>query len=916
MQQPGNVSLDILLATRFSIPRLRASFVPRPRLITKLDQAITHKLTLISAPAGSGKTTILSEWIAGNPDLPVAWLSLEKGDNDLVRFWHYCIAALRKFQPDLGETALALLASLPSSQPPSIEAVLITLLNDLAALADDFMLVLDDYHVIASTTIHRSLEFLLHYLPEHVHIVITCRSDPPLPLSRLRALSEMIEIRATDLRFTFEEATAFLQQVMHIQLSPEDISTLEQRTEGWVTGLQLAALSLQGQRDSSAFVASFSGCDRYVLDYLLEEVLQQQPEPVQTFLMETSILNRLTAPLCNALCDRRDGQEMLEKLERANLFLVPLDNERRWYRYHHLFADLLRYRLQQLVPERFIDLHTRAAQWYEDNGIMIEAVHHALTIKDFVRAARLITGMAESMLMRGEAMTVFNWLNQLPTSLLYSQPELSLAYALALLALSQFDAVEPYLQYVEDALILANEGYRQRDDEVQYMKGRIAAARSTVIANLGDYPRAIELAHLALSSLPEQDVLARGMVTLNLGDAYLAVGDSSRAELAFTESIALNKKANSHLVTITTICSLGKLHALGGRLHKAVELYQQALHLANALSRREGLIVPSAGKAYIFLGEVLLEWNDLDTALSHAMQGIELCKQWQHLEHLIEGYLLLIHVQLSRGNRAEAENALTELEHLVHDETLPSETVQATSNYKRAGFLDEMAAIKAHLWFVYDDLDAVAHWIYERALSIDDHDLSFFRGYIILTRLLFAQRRYDQALKLTERLFAFAAQRGWFRGTLELLILQALTLNAQGTTARALRSLIQALSLAQPAGYIRTFIDYGASISGLLQRATSHDLVGDYARTLLLACRDSMPPSSSPATTLVSPLSEREREILRLLATGMSNRDIAEALVITVGTVKWYVNSIYGKLNVRSRTQAVARARETGILPS
>ncbi len=470
VDQPGNISPDtILLATRFSIPRPRASFVPRSRLTMRLNQATSHKLTLISAPAGSGKTTVLSEWIAENT-LPVAWLSLDEGDNDLVRFWRYCIAALRKFQPDLGGTALTLLHT---TQPPAIEAVLIALLNDIALLPHKIILMLDDYHVIVSPIIHRSLTFLLDHLPEHMHVIMTCRSDPPLPLPRLRARGELIEIRTPDLRFTFDEAITFLEQVMHVQLSREDIAILERRTEGWVTGLQLAGLSLQGRQDSSDFVRSFSGNNRYVLDYLLEEVLHRQPEHIQTFLLETAILNRLTGPLCNVICDRHDGQEMLETLERANLFLVPLDTTRCWYRYHHLFADLLRHRLQQSAPEHLTDLHRRAVQWYEGQGMMIDAITHALAMQDFVYTARLISEVAEAMLMRGEAMTVANWLKQLPDALIHSEPKLSLAYALALLALSQFDAVEPYLQHAEHSLIQENEEHLQHfscESEVQYMK--------------------------------------------------------------------------------------------------------------------------------------------------------------------------------------------------------------------------------------------------------------------------------------------------------------------------------------------------------------------------------------------------------------------------------------------------------------
>ncbi len=549
-----------LLTTKIQPPRARAAQVARPRLTARLEQAIGHQLTLISAPAGSGKTTLLSEWLV-NCSAPFAWVALDEEDNDAARFMGYCIAALRTLSPQLGATAMALLQT-----PEPLEPVLITLMNELISLQQtDFLLILDDYHLIHNQAIQRAMTFLLEHQPAHMHLVIASRVDPPFPLARLRARGELNELHLGDLRFTPEETIDFCQQVMGLHLDPEHIATLEERTEGWIAGLQLAALSLHGRQSSAevaAFVRSFSGRDRYVLDYLLEEVLQRLPAATLEFLLNTSVLDRLSPSLCAAVHDQHEPL-LLQELERANLFLVPLDNERCWYRYHHLFAELLRVQLRQRYPEREITLYQRAAQWYERHSMPTEAVSYALAAGDFERAARLINEVAESMLKRGEAATVAGWLKQLPDELVRSQPVLSLASAMTPLATSHFEQVEDYVQAAEQGLPSCEEA---AEASVRSLLGRIYAARATVASNQGEHERTIDLSHRALELLPAEDLLAHGIILLNLGDAYEESLDFAQAERFLQEAITLNQTASNVLVTVTAMGSLGELQEQRGQL--------------------------------------------------------------------------------------------------------------------------------------------------------------------------------------------------------------------------------------------------------------------------------------------------------------------------------------------------------------
>jgi len=900
---PGSVPHRApLLSTKLYIARPRPDLLPRPRLTQRLNDGLHRKLTLISAPAGFGKTTLLSEWSLQSKR-PVAWISLDEGDNDPARFWAYFIAALQTLQVNVGDAALA---AFQSPQPPPMEVVLTALINEIAIIPEPFALVLDDYHVIETQPVHSALTFLLNHLPPQMHLIIATRADPPLPLARLRGRGQLTELREADLRFTTDEAAAFLNQAMGLNLSAEQVAALEERTEGWIAGLQLAALSMQGRSDIPGFIAAFAGSHRYILDYLAEEVLQRQPEGVQTFLLQTAILDRLSGPLCDTVTGQGDSQTMLERLERANLFLVPLDEERRWYRYHRLFAELLRAYLQREQPNRVPGLHRRASEWYEQNGLLAEAVGHALAAKDFERAARLVEQAAPQMLMRGELVTLLGWLAALPDERIRAWPALCTYYAWVLTLTGQLDAVEPRLQDAEQGL--------QPDipaAELQDLLGQIAAIRAYIAALHRDVPHAIELARQALEHLPEENPAVRAFVAFTLGGACLLSDDVAEACQAFAEASALGRAAGNVHVAIPALCNLAGLRALQGQLHQAAGLYQEALELAtpslaHQREGRGGRTLPVAAMAYSGLGGLLYEWNDLEGAMRHLREGIEQSKQWGNVDALASSYARVARVLQAQGDEAGALEALKEAGQLVRRHAVIPTTAA------------RVAAYQASLWLAQGNLGAATRWVQERGLSVDD-ELGYLREpeHIALARVLIAQGKYDEALQFLARLRQAAETRGRMGSLIEILVLQALALQSQGNTTQAMPALERALSLAEPEGYVRLFVDEGAPMAKLLRQALSRGIAPNYVSRLLAAFgaeEQRGEEAEKRAPLLLEPLSERELEVLRLLAAGLSNREIAEKLIVAVGTVKAHIHNIYGKLGVQSRTQAVARARELGIL--
>jgi LuxR family maltose regulon positive regulatory protein len=885
-----------------------------------LNEGMNRKLTLVCAPAGFGKTTLLSEWrmIHLDSEYPLAWLSLEEADNDPTRFLTYLIAALQVIEADVGDVVLA---SLRSPQPPPTESLLTALINDIASIPEDFTLVLDDYHLIANEAVHDKLNFLLDHLPPQAHLIISSRAEPPLPLARLRARGQMTEIRADDLRFTPEETGAFLQGPMGLNLPEGSVAALEERTEGWIVGLQLAALSMQGREDISGFLATLRGSNRYVLDYLAEEVLRRQPDDLGAFLLQTSILDRMSGPLCDAVTDRKDGQEMLESLERANLFTIPLDEERRWYRYHHLFSEFLRERLHRTQPDQEPRLHRKASTWYEHDGLVHEAVDHALAAADLETAARLIEENFRDMLAHGEATLLLNWLEELPEELLRSRPRLCIPCAWARLLTGQSEDAELCVQDLE-RMVDADADFPpdrnevpSSNEELAAVSGEAAAIRAFIVRTRGDVSRSLELSRRALGLLREDNFTLRGIVALNLGGAYSMSGDLAAAEAALTEAITASRRANNAFGVLLAMRELAELQVMGGRLHRAADLYRQSLRLA------EQRPFPAASLAHVGMGELLYEWNDLDGAMHHLTEGIELGERSGSTNIIFPSHFLLARVKWAQGDLDGAARIIQEDEHSVHSLNLSSRD------------LNRIVAYGAWLRLAQGDASAAARLLRQRSISVDDQvdHLSIFE-HLVLARVLIAQNENDVGLDLLERLLGVAEATQSMGSAIEILVVLALAVGAQGDEVQALAALERALSLAEPESYIRTFVDEGTPMAALLQKILrarrrrrligSQDASQGYVGALLTAFgRSSGSPAPRTETELLQavqplpdPLSEREMEVLRLVAAGNSNREISAQLFVSVDTVKKHLTHIFVKLGVSSRTQALARARELGLI--
>ncbi len=909
-----------LLRTKLYAPPPRPNLVARPRLIERIDQGLRagHRLTLVSAPAGYGKTTLLSAWWAANRDQErkLAWLSLDERDNDPARFWAYVIGALQTLRSDLGQEALS---QLQAPQPPPIEGLLTQLLNQIAtafpptSLSPQLILLLDDYHVIETPAIDEALAFLIDHLPPQLHLVIATRADPGLPLPRLRARGQLTEIRAADLRFTAGEAADFLNQTMGLDLTVDDVATLEARTEGWIAGLQLVALSMRSSEDPSGFIADLTGSDRFILDYLAAEVLRQQPAARQTFLLQTSILDRLCGPLCDAVLtsdEAGSSQQMLEALEADNLFIVPLDNERRWYRYHRLFADFLRSRLNQVHPDQVPELHRRAAAWHERNALAAEAIEHALRGQDFDRAADLIEEITRTLLVQGEVTTLLHWFEQLPEDLFRARSRLSICYAQTLTSANQLDRIETYLRYAEESQDTAG-------PRADLLMGRVSAVRAYTSFFAGDVYRAAELARRAYTLLPEDDAFFRSVASWFIGLAQLFGHDAAAADQAFTKSMDLGTTAGSSLTTLLSIFVRGHLNFLRGDLHGAEALFRMGERIVGVEDGAERDVAatapPSLSVIYQGLGNLHREWNELETAARYLTQSIELSKRWGNGEILVDTYLLLARVRYAQGDRAGVEEALRRAEVIVQEGQISSLTVRQVRAYEVRFWVREGALDDAATW--------AAAWK-QSALLPDDAQAAFFLRWIeesALVQLLIAQRRFDQSLDVLDHLSQRAKVGDWDGILIELLALQALALQGQGETEEALLALDRALALGEPEGYVRTFVDLGAEMAHLLRRATARGVGGNYARHLLDTieaerAQTPAPPPPPSAEGLIEPLTDREGEVLRLIAAGLTNQQIADELFIAHSTVKTHINNLYGKLDVSRRTQAVARARELGLL--
>ena len=909
-----------ILATKLYIPPPRPKIVPRPRLIERLNAGLTagSRLTLISAAAGFGKTTLVSEWVAGCGQ-PVAWLSLDEADNDLITFLTYFVTALQVIAPEMGA---GVLAALQSPQSPPIESILTTLANEIAACPINFVLVLDDYHVVVSKPVDEALTFLLKNPSPQMRLVIASREDPHLPLARLRARGQLTELRAADLRFTPAEAAEFLNRVMGLSLSPEDIAALETRTEGWIVGLQLAALSMQNRQDTASFIRSFTGSHRFVLDYLVEEVLQRQPDPIRNFLLQTSILDRLCASLCDAITDREDGRAMLETLERGNLFVIPLDDQRQWYRYHHLFSEVLRTYLDEACSDQVPNLHRRASAWFEQNDLPAEAIRHALAAQDFDRAADLIEQVWLAMDLSYQSAIWLGWVQALPTDQIQARPVLCVGYGWALLAVGEIETSEARLRDAErwlepvdsPAENLPTKMIVVDEAEFRSLPASIAAARAYRALALGDIGGTKIFARQALALVPEGEIIHRTQATALLGMAEYAEGNLPAAEQEFLKFQAMMWQANDIANAISITYILAEIMLIQGRLQEAVSAYRQSLKLA--LDRGASSFL-GASDLYRGLSEVLCEQDDLEGAVQHLQTAQQMGERgvltgWPHRLCVAQA-----RIKEAQGDIAGALALLDEAERQYVRNPLPERSI---------------AALKARTWARQGQLAQALAWAREQNLSPDD-ELSYLREFehLTLARTLIARYKTDRAngdlhtaFGLLARLLKAAEEGGRYGSVIEILIQQSLAAQAQGDHLFALAALERALTLAKPQGYVRTFVDEGETMGMLLEELTRNrdHPMSDYVDKLLAALSkteaapksDLMEPEARPAKDmLVEPLSDRELEVLRLLRSDLSGPEIARQLVVSLNTMRTHTKNIFTKLGVNNRRAAVRRAEELGI---
>jgi LuxR family maltose regulon positive regulatory protein len=903
-----------LLETKLYAPRARSDLVPRPRLTEVLRLGAGQKLTVVIAPAGFGKTTLLAGWL-GEQGEATAWVSLDANDNEPALFWKYFVRALQGVRADIGWRALALLES---PQPPAMESVLTTLINEIDAIDTHFTVVLDDYHVIDAAPIHDALTFLLDHLPRRMHVVVASRAEPRLPLARMRVRGELTELRATNLRFTLGEASAFLTEVMDLELSPDETAKLEQRTEGWIAGLKLAALSMKARGDVPGFVASFSGDNRYVADYLVEEVLKSEPGHVRRFLLGTAILERLSGPLCDAVTGETGSQALLEELERRNLFVVALDDRGEWYRYHHLFADVLQRQSQTMDPQAARSFHKRASVWYEQHASPNAAVRHALAAEDVERAAELLEKTWPEKDRSYESAQWLDRVKTLPETVVRKRPVLCMGYAWGLLNSGELEAAEPRLRCVEEWLRKYESSNEHAvapaemvvSDETRFrsLSAELAAARVYLAQALGDTPGSLEHATRALELIPEGDDAARASGLALVALARWGRGDLEGGYRTFTDALATMRKVGHDLDAVRGTFVLGDIRVAQGRLREAVSIYEKGLGLAREAAHAGNA---ETDELHIGLSEVYREWNDLPSAMTHLDTIARSAARSAYTGNKLRWCTAMARVHEARGELDSALEMLNQAEANERRDPLPR--------------LRPIPALRARVHLALGSVGDAMEWSRKTRLSVDE-DLSFLREFehVTFARVLIVRhgtrdgdRCASDAVRLLERLTTAAEAGGRVGNLIEILALHALAQHALGNLRPALDSLTRALGLAEPEGYLRVFLDEGSRMRELLRHATARGLAGEYTRRVLAAFDAPKPPVAQPgdsAAGMLQPLTTREREILRLIAAGLRNQEIAEHLSISAATVKRHIANAYAKLGAGHRTEALVRAAELKLL--
>jgi LuxR family maltose regulon positive regulatory protein len=910
-----------LLATKLYIPKPRDGRVSRPRLTQRLDDGLERKLTLVSAPAGFGKTTLLAEWLASSRagGRPVAWVSLDPGDNDPTRFWRYCIAALQTILPGAGANALTLLES---SQPPPIEPVVTILINDLTTIENDFTLVLDDVHVIDAQPVRGAIAFLVDHMPPRMHLVLASRADPPLPLAHLRARGESIELRAADLRFTPDEAAAFLTDVMGLSLPAGDVAALETRTEGWIAGLQLAALSMQGRDDIAGFIAAFTGDDRYIVDYLVEEVLRRQPEPVRSFLLQTSILDRLSASLCDAITGRNDGKALLESLERANLFVVPLDDRRQWWRYHQLFADVLRAHAMEEQPDRLPSLHRRASQWHEQHGLPADAIEHARAAGDHDAVARLLVANVEQFARLGRNASIARWASSLPDAMVKTSPRLALLLAASALATgSDLQAARTYTSWAQEAidLIEARGGLDPADDRhetvigaegLDALKGELLALKLAHSARNLPREEVSAMASQALSLLLPSQHRVRGLLRIMEADLRTTDRDVTSSLPSLESNVDEARRARNPTLLAEALTRLGLVYVATGRLDDGRRAYEDAVMAGQDASAEAALVMcgPHTG-----LAKLMLERGDLAGAVDHVAAALEFAGKSPVRGPVLFAHATAAQVLLAAGDIAAAFEQLAEAQRFAW-------------GVRQFRFSSYLAGATLTFHCRTGDLEAAADVVRERKLSpdaaADHHNGGEMTAY---ARYLIARGDPGDAVPVLACVLSVVRERGQVHHEIRALVLQALAYELAGERPRALETLGRATMLGEPGRFNRSFTGEGSVLTGLVETTWNAVRRGhgpaqagsaSYLAWLMHeASARSDVPSAQPATqALAEPLSAREIEVWRLDAAGLSNREISERLFLALDTVKGHNRKIFAKLGVQRRTEAIARARELGLL--
>lgn len=873
---------EIILQTKLHMPPLQPSLVPRPHLIEQLDAGQHRRLTLLSAPAGFGKTTLVSDWLATR-STPVVWLSLDEEDSDPIRFLRYFIAGIQTIHAGFGEQIVPTFAQTP---PPPLKMAIAALINEISEIPGHIVFVLDDYHLVRSDAIQEILAYLLKRQPHQLHLVITTREDPPVPLHRWRAKGELTEIRERDLRFTTAEATTLLNDILGLNLTSAQIEKLDRKTEGWVSGLRLAALSLRGHTDVNRFVDSFAGSNRFILDYLIEEVFQQQPPDVRKFLLQTAVLEQLTAPLCDAIMlNEGDSQAMLERLEKGNLFILRLDDSRRWFRYHDLFADLLRQRLRVEKIETAA-LHIRAAHWYEENGFRSRAANHYLKAAAWEEAATLIQSENEVLQKRGENIRFLRWMEVLPEPVIQANPILCLDYAWALALNGEPDRADSFLQFAEEAF---------RHNPERY--GSVLSAQIHLARIRHDLPRTISLSRRALSLIPTAAYDPRSALLLNMGIAQWQLGQIEDAREALTAAREAAEQAQNYHVGLLATGFSGMVLAAQGHLHKAESLIQSALAW--------GSDWPASGLSHLVLGALLYEWNRLDEAAIHLQAAIDLAQRSGNSELACSAHRQWALLKLAEGDVTAASSALMRAE-------------SAAGSGAPAHTQDRNIAVAVNVALAQHDLEKAQDQI-EKMQTAASASPFYSQLFLPPARLSLVKDDKTAAAAHLAAEFAKADQAGNRYGQIEIRLLQAL---AAADANDALDFLIDALTMAHAANFTRIFLDIGKALIPLLHMAVSKQIFPDYAGKLLALFAGDLPTMPTPPVgdrqepVLVEAISEREIEVLQLLADGNTNAEIARIMFISVNTVKSHLKSIYGKLNVHNRREAVARARLLHLIPS